>query len=121
MRENPDATLQDIGSLLGVSRARAGVLLQMAGMATQRQRGRRLRAVAAGLFSGKELQIISCIDKGYTNRQIAKELRIGYSTAKNQVAVIIGKLDAQDREDAVAVAYRRGFLPVVEQAKPGDL
>ncbi len=104
LKQNPNATLEEVGCLLGVSRQRACVLLQMAGIATQRQR-------SAQLLTDRELQILSYIGKGSSNRQIAGELGTSYKTVKNQVAVIIAKLDANDRQHAVALACEQGFFP----------
>ena len=104
LKQNPDATLEKIGRLLGVSRQRACILLQMAGIATRRQRSNQL-------LTDRELQILSYIGKGSSNRQIAEELGTSYKTVKNQVAVIIAKLDANDRQHAVTLAFEKGFFP----------
>jgi len=104
LKQNPDATLEELGCLLGVSRQRACVLLRMAGIATRRQR-------STQLLTNRELQIISYIGKGSSNRQIAGELGTSYKTVKNQVAVIIAKLDANDRQHTVALACEKGFFP----------
>lgn len=103
LKQNPNATLREVGYFLGVSRQRASILLKMAGIKTRRQK-------STQLLIDRELEILGYIGKGSSNRQIAKDLGSSYQTIKNQVAVIIAKLDANDREHAVALALEKGFI-----------
>jgi len=105
LKQNPNAILEEIGCLLGVSRQRACVLLQMAGITTRRQR-------STQLLTDKELEILSYIDKDSSNKQIAEDFGSSYRTIKNRVSVIIAKLGANDRKHAVALAREKGFLPL---------
>ena len=111
LKQKPDATLEDVGSLLGVSRQRASILLEMAGAKTHRARSTHLRQRSAELLTDRELQILSYISKGSSNKQIARELGTSWRTVKNQVAVIIAKLDANNRQHAVALAREQGLSP----------
>lgn len=54
----------------------------------------------------RELEVLSFIVLGYTNRQIARELVISVGTAKNHVEHIIRKLEVSDRTQAAVRAYQ---------------
>lgn len=103
LKQNPNATLREVGYLLGVSKQRASILLKMAGIKTRRQKNTQL-------LTDRELEILGYISKGSSNRQIAEDLGSSYQTIKNQVAVIISRLNANDREHAVALASEKGFI-----------
>jgi len=103
LKQNPNATPREVGYFLGVSRQRASILIKMAGIKTRRQK-------STQLLIDRELEILGYIDKGSSNRQIAEGLGSSYRTIKNQVAVIIAKLDANGREHAVALASEKGFI-----------
>jgi len=103
LKQNPNATLREVGYFLGVSRQRASILLKMAGIKTRRQK-------STQLLTDRELEILGYIGKGSSNRQIAEDLGSSYQTIKNQVAVIIAKLDANDRGHTVALAPEKGFI-----------
>jgi len=103
LKQNPNAPLREVGYFLGVSRQRASILLKMAGIKTWRQK-------STQLLIDRELEILGYIGKGSSNRQIAEDLGSSYRTIKNQVAVIIAKLDANDREHTVALASEKGFI-----------
>lgn len=73
------------------------------------ERSRRLAVAHAGL-TRKELLVLRAMANGYTNRQIAAELGIAIKTARNRVSIILVKLDAINRTQAVAIAAREGLL-----------
>jgi DNA-binding NarL/FixJ family response regulator len=54
--------------------------------------------------------VLRLIARGQTNQQIAKELLISTSTAKNHVQRILTKLGASDRTQAVVAAIEMGML-----------
>ncbi|MBI4233413.1 MAG: response regulator transcription factor [Chloroflexi bacterium] len=61
-------------------------------------------------LSPREAKVLSCILSGYSNKQIAATLRLSEQTVKNSVSVILRKLDASDRTQAVVRALREGWL-----------
>jgi two-component system response regulator DegU len=69
--------------------------------------------VAAPL-TNRELQIISCIANGNTNKQVANKLGISEQTIKNHVSAILRKMNANDRAHAVALAIRNQWVAVDE-------
>jgi DNA-binding NarL/FixJ family response regulator len=58
----------------------------------------------------RELEVLSLLAEGTSNKEIARRLAISVHTAKFHVASILEKLDATGRTDAVAHAVRLGLL-----------
>ena len=63
----------------------------------------------------RELQILSCIANGGTNKQVAHILGISQQTIKNHVSAILRKLNANDRAHAVALAIRNQWVSIDEK------
>ncbi|MEO6923588.1 MAG: response regulator transcription factor [Bryocella sp.] len=61
-------------------------------------------------LSAKEREVLSRIAQGKSNKEIASELHLAEITVKCRVSVILERLDAADRTDAVMIALRRGML-----------
>jgi DNA-binding NarL/FixJ family response regulator len=61
-------------------------------------------------ISSRELEVLTLVAQGCTNRQAAVKLFISEATIKTHLLHIYGKLDVNDRASAVAAAYRRGLL-----------
>jgi DNA-binding CsgD family transcriptional regulator len=62
------------------------------------------------VLTGRELEVVSLLAEGLSNKEIARRLGIAVDTAKFHVGRVIGKLDATGRTDAVAHAARRGVI-----------
>ena len=58
----------------------------------------------------RELEVLTLLAEGMSNKAIARRLGISVHTAKFHVAALIDKLDAVGRTDAVAHAARRGVI-----------
>lgn len=69
-----------------------------------------LRAPAHDALSDRELEVLTLIAQGETNRGAAARLFISEATVKTHLIHIYAKLDVNDRAAAVAVAYERGLL-----------
>ncbi len=67
--------------------------------------------VAAPL-TNREIQILSYIANGNTNKQVAYVLGISEQTIKNHISAILRKLNANDRAHAVALAIRNQWVSV---------
>jgi DNA-binding NarL/FixJ family response regulator len=61
-------------------------------------------------FTPRELQVLSLMATGASNKAIARELGISTHTAKFHVGSLLDKLDATGRTDAVAHASRLGII-----------
>jgi len=55
----------------------------------------------------REREILALVEQGLSNKQIAQQLRIQLSTAKNHVHSILGKLGVQRRAEVVALSRDR--------------
>ena len=69
-----------------------------------------LRAPASDALSARELEVLTLIAQGETNRGAAARLFISEATVKTHLLHIYEKLDVNDRAAAVAAAYERGLL-----------
>lgn len=63
--------------------------------------------IAEGLFSDRELEIVKLIAKGFSNREIAKELYISEGTVKNYISSILSKTGLEHRTQ-IAIYYLTG-------------
>jgi DNA-binding NarL/FixJ family response regulator len=69
------------------------------------------RPPAANL-SGRECEVLKLLSQGKSNRIIADELGIAETTVKCHVSVILSRLHASDRTQAVVVALQRGLIHI---------
>jgi DNA-binding CsgD family transcriptional regulator len=58
----------------------------------------------------RELEVLTLLAEGLSNKAIARRLGISVHTAKFHVGALMDKLDAVGRTDAVAHAVRRGVI-----------
>jgi len=101
------------------------VLRQFQDMASM---GRALEDITTPLTT-KEVQILTHIAEGNSNKRIANILGISEQTIKNHVSAILRKLNANDRAHAVFIAIRNGLIsiqtdqngtPRTEKVSPGQ-
>jgi DNA-binding NarL/FixJ family response regulator len=78
------------------------------------------RPVAEGalLLSRRELEVLSCMAREMTNREIATTLFLSENTVKTHVSHILAKLGALDRAGAVLRAWRQGLIPQTVEGAP---
>lgn len=61
-------------------------------------------------ISDRELEVLSLIAQGRSNREVAAELFISEATVKTHLLHVYEKLGVNDRAAAVAVGFQRGLL-----------
>ena len=61
-------------------------------------------------LTDRELEVLRLMTGGYSNREIARALRVAEGTVKNHVSSILSKLGVRDRTRAVLQAARAGYL-----------
>jgi DNA-binding NarL/FixJ family response regulator len=69
-----------------------------------------LRRPAYEPLSQRELEVLSLIARGSTNREAAAHLFISEATVKTHLLHVYAKLGVNDRAAAVATAFERGLL-----------
>jgi len=84
------------------------VLRQFQDMASM---GKSLEEITTPL-TPKEVQILTHIAEGNSNKRIANILGISEQTIKNHVSAILRKLNANDRAHAVFIAIRNGLITI---------
>lgn len=70
-------------------------------------------ASTSGLFlslSSREMEVLDCIARGNSNKEIARQLSISDQTVKNHMSSILKKLNANDRTQAVMIGLRQGWI-----------
>ena len=58
----------------------------------------------------REIEVLRLMTGGYSNREIARALKVAEGTVKNHVSSILSKLGVRDRTRAVLQAVRAGYL-----------
>ncbi|HEY2676652.1 MAG TPA: response regulator transcription factor [Steroidobacteraceae bacterium] len=58
----------------------------------------------------REVQVLTLVASGNSNKLIAAQLQINEETAKTHIKSILAKLDANDRTHAVILGLRRGVI-----------
>jgi DNA-binding NarL/FixJ family response regulator len=78
----------------------------------------RVRAPGAEPLSQRELEVLSLVAAGTTNREAAARLFISEATVKTHLLHIYAKLGVGDRAAAVAEAFNRGLLTPAAPEQP---
>lgn len=69
-----------------------------------------MRAPAEEQLSGREIEVLTLVAEGHSNKEIAKQLHISTATVKTHLIHIYGKLGVSDRTAAVTTALEKGIL-----------
>jgi DNA-binding NarL/FixJ family response regulator len=67
---------------------------------------------SASLLTPREQDVLQILAEGLPNKGVASRLGVTEHTVKFHVNSIMGKLNAQSRTEAVALATRLGLLPL---------
>lgn len=68
-------------------------------------------------LSGREMEVLECVTRGMSNKEIASSLDISHQTVKNHVTAILRKLNVEDRTQAAVYALRRGWVRLYEDSE----
>ncbi len=63
-------------------------------------------------LSDREMEVLSCVVGGMSNKEIATSLGISHQTVKNHVTSILRKFGVEDRTQAVVYALKRGWVKI---------
>jgi DNA-binding NarL/FixJ family response regulator len=72
--------------------------------------------VDGGTLTLRQLEVISMLGRGFSNKEIARSLDVAERTVKAHVSAVFEALNVRNRTQAVLVAQRRGFLPSTSPA-----
>jgi LuxR family maltose regulon positive regulatory protein len=68
-------------------------------------------------LTGRELEVLTHIGDGLTNREIAEQMTVAMSTVKWYVRQIFNELTVESRPEAIARARKLGLVPDLEEAQ----
>jgi DNA-binding NarL/FixJ family response regulator len=63
-------------------------------------------------LSEREMEVLECVVRGMSNKEIAGLLGISHQTVKNHVTSILRKFGVEDRTQAVVYALKRGWVQI---------
>jgi two-component system NarL family response regulator len=61
-------------------------------------------------LSPREVEVLTMVARGLTNKEIARVLQISQYTVRNHIEHICAKLDVSDRTEAATVALQQGII-----------
>jgi DNA-binding NarL/FixJ family response regulator len=70
----------------------------------------RMRAPAEESLSVREIEVLGAVARGFSNREVARELHVSEATVKTHLLHVFAKLGVDDRTAAVTVALERGII-----------
>ncbi len=70
----------------------------------------RMRAPAEEALTAREIEVLSLVAQGTSNKEIARQLHISEATVKTHLVHVYSKLGVADRTAAVTTALQRGIL-----------
>jgi len=68
-------------------------------------------------LSDREMEVLSCVVRGMSNKELAGLLGISHQTVKNHVTSILRKFGVEDRTQAVVYALKRGWVKLQDMDK----
>jgi DNA-binding NarL/FixJ family response regulator len=72
--------------------------------------GKRQKQDNAPILSNRELEVLSVMAEGASNKEIASSLYVSLNTARKHTQNIIRKLGAHSKHEAVIIAGRKGVI-----------
>lgn len=80
----------------------------------------RREASKPGALTLRQLEVVTMLGRGFSNKEIARELNLAERTVKAHVTAVLDALQVKNRTQAVIAAQRQGLLPTTIQTS-GEL
>jgi DNA-binding NarL/FixJ family response regulator len=97
-------------AIRAVSRGESLIEPAVAGKVLDRLAELSRQASTPEVLSDREIEVLTLIARGASNKIIADSLNIGQSTVKTHIQSIFHKLEVNDRTEAVTVAVKKGIM-----------
>ena len=65
---------------------------------------------SAGNLTRRERDVLVLLAEGFRTAEVAEHLSVSEHTVRSRIRTILGKLEARNREHAVAIAIRQGAV-----------
>lgn len=89
---------------------RGGSMLQPVVASKLMRQMQKPSALSPNPLTEREQEVLLLLAQGLQNREIAEQLTVTERTVKFHVSAILGKLEAGNRTEAVAIAVQRGWV-----------
>jgi DNA-binding NarL/FixJ family response regulator len=100
-----DAPREDL--LAAIRRVHAGEMSIARSLVTKLAAG-----ISSDALTGRELEVLSLLAQGKSNKEIGANLFISETTVKSHLRSIFAKLNVLSRTEAITVASRRGLVQI---------
>jgi DNA-binding NarL/FixJ family response regulator len=100
----------DVAAVRAVARGEAWYSQQVMAKVTAWARGETVSPPGVAGLTGREMEVLRLLARGWGNKRIAEELVISERTVKNHVTSIYAKLGVRSRAEAVAWAWEHGVM-----------
>jgi DNA-binding NarL/FixJ family response regulator len=70
----------------------------------------RMRGESSSGLSSREIDVLTAVARGHSNKQVARHLHVSEATVKTHLLHIYAKLGVADRTAAVTTALERGII-----------
>ncbi|MGI8649132.1 MAG: response regulator transcription factor, partial [Rubrobacter sp.] len=92
-------------------------ILKMVQLAARFRREKLRNEENAARLTKREMQVLTALAGGKSNKEIAEDLRISVDTERTHMFNILGKLGAHSRLQALVVAVQMGLIDI-ERVSP---
>jgi NarL family two-component system response regulator LiaR len=109
---------QVVGSVRGAARGESVLEPKIAARLVREVRSVTLRRRPLDQLSPRELEVLTTLARGRSNREIARALQISEETVKAHVSSILAKLHLADRTQAALFGLQQRLVPLDEALDP---